>query len=202
MLPSVYNPQAVEEKWYQFWLDNGYFHASMDDAAKPPFCIVIPPPNVTGVLHLGHALDNTLQDILTRWRRMQGYNALWLPGMDHAGIATQAKVEESLAKEGLNKHDLGREEFLKRVWAWKEKYGGTIISQLKRMGASCDWERERFTMDEGCSAAVREVFIRLYEKGLVYRGSYLINWCPKCHTTISDIEVEHEDREGNLWHLR
>ncbi|WP_424337425.1 valine--tRNA ligase [Hydrogenispora ethanolica] len=200
-LPTVYNPQNVEEKWYQFWLEGRYFHAEVQAEAEP-FCIVIPPPNVTGVLHLGHALDNTLQDILIRWRRMQGYNALWMPGTDHAGIATQAKVEETLAKEGLSKYDLGREEFLKRVWAWKEQYGGTIIKQLKRLGASCDWERERFTMDEGCSAAVREVFLRLYERGLIYRGSYLINWCPKCHTTISDIEVEHEEKEGHLWHIR
>ncbi|MGE5582773.1 MAG: valine--tRNA ligase [Bacillota bacterium] len=200
-LPTVYNPQSVEEKWYQFWLNKDYFHAEAEQG-KEPYCIVIPPPNVTGVLHLGHALDNTLQDILIRWRRMQGYNTLWMPGTDHAGIATQAKVEGTLAKEGLTKHDLGREKFLERVWDWKEQYGGTIIKQLKRMGSSCDWVRERFTMDEGCSAAVREVFIRLYEKGLIYRGSYLINWCPKCHTTISDIEVEHEEKEGNLWHIR
>ncbi len=200
-LSTVYNPKAVEEKWYQFWTKQNYFHAEVDPKAKP-YCIVIPPPNVTGVLHLGHALDNTLQDILIRWRRMQGYNTLWMPGTDHAGIATQAKVEEALAKEGVNKYDLGREEFLKRVWAWKEKYGGTIIRQLKGLGASCDWERERFTMDEGCSAAVRAVFVRLYKKGLIYRGSYLINWCPKCQTTISDIEVEHDDKEGNLWHIR
>ncbi len=200
-LPTVYNPQAVEEKCYQFWLKQEYFHAEAGEKGEP-FCIVIPPPNVTGVLHLGHALDNTLQDILVRWRRMQGYNALWMPGTDHAGIATQARVEESLAKEGLNKHDLGREKFLERVWSWKEQYGGTIIKQLKRLGASCDWQRERFTMDEGCSAAVREVFIRLYEKGLIYRGSYLINWCPKCQTTISDIEVEHEERDSFLWHIR
>lgn len=200
-LPTVYNPQAVEEKWYQFWLKQGYFHAEAGDE-REPFCIVIPPPNVTGVLHLGHALDNTLQDILIRWRRMQGYNTLWMPGTDHAGIATQARVEETLAKEGLSKYDLGREKFLERVWSWKEQYGGTIIKQLKRLGASCDWERERFTMDEGCSAAVREVFIRLYQKGLIYRGSYLINWCPKCRTTISDIEVEHEERDSFLWHIR
>ncbi len=200
-LPTVYNPQAVEEKWYQYWLQGNYFHAGVHPD-QTPYCIVIPPPNVTGVLHLGHALDNTLQDILIRWRRMQGYNTLWVPGTDHAGIATQAKVEESLAKEGLTRSELGREEFLRRVWNWKEQYGGTIIKQLKRLGASCDWQRERFTMDEGCSAAVREVFIRLYEKGLIYRGSYLINWCPKCHTTISDIEVEHEEREGHLWHIR
>ncbi|HBE79988.1 MAG TPA: valine--tRNA ligase [Firmicutes bacterium] len=200
-LSTVYNPQSVEEKWYQFWLDKKYFHAEVEKDKKP-YCIVIPPPNVTGVLHLGHALDNTLQDVLIRWRRMQGYNALWMPGTDHAGIATQARVEESLAREGLSKHDLGREKFLERVWSWKEQYGGTIIKQLKRMGASCDWDRERFTMDQGCSAAVREIFIKLYEKGLIYRGSYLINWCPKCHTTISDIEVEHEDRAGHLWHIR
>lgn len=200
-LPTVYNPQNVEKKWYEVWLEKKYFHAIVEPG-KDPFSIVIPPPNVTGVLHLGHALDNTLQDILIRWRRMQGYNTLWMPGTDHAGIATQARVEESLAKEGLTKHDLGREKFLERTWEWKEKYGGTIIHQLKRLGASCDWERERFTMDEGCSAAVREVFIGLYEKGLIYQGSYLVNWCPKCHTTISDIEVEHEDREGNLWHIR
>ncbi len=200
-LPTVYNPQSVEEKWYKIWLEKKYFHAEVEKD-KEPYCIVIPPPNVTGVLHLGHALDDTLQDVLIRWRRMQGYNTLWMPGTDHAGIATQAKVEEALAKEGLTKHDLGREKFLERVWAWKEQYGGTIIKQLKRMGASCDWDRERFTMDEGCSEAVREIFIKLYEKGLIYRGSYLINWCPKCHTTISDIEVEHEDRQGHLWHIR
>ncbi len=200
-LPTVYNPQAVEEKWYRFWLKQEYFHADANNEGEP-FCVVIPPPNVTGVLHLGHALDNTLQDTLIRWRRMQGYNTLWMPGTDHAGIATQARVEEALAKEGLSKHDLGREKFLERVWSWKEQYGGTIIKQLKRLGASCDWQRERFTMDEGCSAAVREVFIRLYEKGLIYRGSYLINWCPKCQTTISDIEVEHEERDSFLWHIR
>ncbi len=200
-LPTVYNPQAVEEKWYRFWLKQEYFHANVNDEGEP-FCVVIPPPNVTGVLHLGHALDNTLQDTLVRWRRMQGYNTLWMPGTDHAGIATQARVEESLTKEGLSKYDLGREKFLGRVWSWKEQYGGTIIKQLKGLGASCDWQRERFTMDEGCSAAVREVFIRLYEKGLIYRGSYLINWCPKCQTTISDIEVEHEERDSFLWHIR
>ncbi|HEX7712806.1 MAG TPA: valine--tRNA ligase [Bacillota bacterium] len=200
-LATVYEPQSVEEKWYQFWLEHHYFHAEVEHDRKP-FCIVIPPPNVTGVLHLGHALDETLQDILIRWRRMQGYNALWMPGTDHAGIATQARVEEALAKEGISRYDLGREEFLKRVWSWKEKYGGTIIRQLKSLGSSCDWERERFTMDEGCSAAVREVFVRLYEKGLIFQGSYLINWCPKCQTTISDIEVEHEDREGHLWYIK
>jgi valyl-tRNA synthetase len=200
-LDKVYNPADVEEKWYQVWQDSNFFHARVNAKAEP-FCIVIPPPNVTGVLHLGHALDNTLQDILTRWKRMQGYNVLWLPGMDHAGIATQARVEESLAEQGVSRHDLGREEFVKRVWEWKAEYGGTIINQLKRLGASLDWGRERFTMDEGCSAAVREVFVSLYEKGLIYQGSYLINWCPKCHTTISDIEVEHEEQDGHLWHIR
>ena len=200
-LATVYDPQKVEERWYQFWVDRDYFHAEVRPEDRP-YCIVIPPPNVTGVLHLGHALDNTLQDVLIRWRRMQGYNALWVPGTDHAGIATQAKVEAALAKEGLTKHDLGRDAFLDRVWQWKKEYGGTIINQLKRLGSSCDWRRERFTMDHGCSAAVREVFVRLYEKGLIYRGSYLINWCPKCHTTISDIEVEHEENDGFLWHIR
>jgi valyl-tRNA synthetase len=200
-LDKVYNPAEVEEKWYQVWQDSDFFHAEVDPEAEP-FCIVIPPPNVTGVLHLGHALDETLQDILTRWKRMQGYNVLWLPGMDHAGIATQARVEENLAKQGISRQNLGREEFIQQVWEWKEKYGGTIIRQLKRLGASCDWQRERFTMDQGCSAAVREVFVSLYEKGLIYQGSYLINWCPKCHTTISDIEVEHEEHDGHLWHIR
>lgn len=200
-LPKAYESKEVEKKWYPYWLEHKYFHAE-PNPEKKPFSIVIPPPNVTGKLHLGHALDNTLQDILVRWHRMMGDNTLWMPGTDHAGIATQAKVEEMLAKEGKSKYDLGREAFLERVWAWKEKYGGTIIEQLKGMGASCDWDRERFTMDEGCSKAVREVFVSLYEKNLIYRGSYLINWCPKCHTTISDIEVEHEDREGHLWHIR
>ncbi|NLY89209.1 MAG: valine--tRNA ligase [Firmicutes bacterium] len=200
-LPIVYDPQKVEEKWYDYWLKQGFFHAEVEKEKKP-FCIVIPPPNVTGKLHLGHALNNTLQDILTRYHRMKGDNTLWLPGTDHAGIATQVRVEEELAKEGLNRHELGREEFLKRVWAWKEEYGGTIIRQLKRMGASCDWQRERFTMDEGCSRAVKEVFLRLYRKGLIYRGSYLVNWCPQCATTLSDIEVEQEEREGRLWHIR
>mgnify|MGYP001951263416 CR=1 FL=1 len=200
-LSKVYNPQEVEEKWYAYWTEHKYFQAKVDQD-KPPYCIVIPPPNVTGRLHLGHALNNTLQDILVRYHRMKGHDTLWVPGMDHAGIATQVKVEEELAKEGLSRHDLSREEFLERVWAWKEEYGGAIIKQLKKLGASCDWDRERFTMDEGCSRAVREVFVRLYKKGLIYRGSYLINWCPKCATTISDIEVEHEEEEGRLWHIR
>ncbi|MGI5912702.1 MAG: valine--tRNA ligase [Syntrophomonadaceae bacterium] len=200
-LPSVYDPGSVEEKWYKYWREHNYF-TPQDDRTKKPFSIVMPPPNVTGSLHLGHALDNTLQDILTRWRRMQGYNVLWLPGTDHAGIATQAKVEEALAQEGLTKYDLGREKFLDRVWEWKQLYGNRITSQLSLMGSSCDWSRERFTMDEGCSQAVREVFVNLYQKGLIYQGDYIINWCPRCHTAISDIEVEHEESSGHLWHIR
>ncbi|MHB8125511.1 MAG: valine--tRNA ligase [Desulfitobacteriaceae bacterium] len=200
-MSSVYDSSQVEEKWYQFWEDKGFFRAEMAEG-KPAFSIVMPPPNVTGSLHLGHALDCTIQDILTRFKRMQGFNTLWLPGTDHAGIATQAKVEEQLAIEGLNRQELGREKFLERVWDWKEQYGGRITRQLRRLGASCDWSRERFTMDAGCSEAVREVFVELYNKGLIYRGNYIINWCPKCHTTISDIEVEHVDREGHLYHLR
>lgn len=200
-MEKVYDPSKVEGKWYPYWEEKGYFHAEVDPG-KEPFSIVMPPPNVTGALHLGHAIDNTLQDILTRFKRMQGYNTLWLPGTDHAGIATQAKVEEQLAKEGTNRHVLGREKFLERVWDWKKEYGGRITRQLRRLGASCDWSRERFTMDEGCSAAVRKVFVDLYNKGLIYRGNYIVNWCPTCHTTISDIEVEHVDRAGHLWHLR
>jgi valyl-tRNA synthetase len=200
-MAKVYDPSEVEEKWYKFWEENGFFTPKVEPGLKP-FSIVMPPPNVTGSLHLGHAMDNTLQDILTRFKRMQGYNTLWVPGTDHAGIATQAKVEEQLAKEGTSKHELGREKFLERVWAWKEEYGGTITRQLRKLGASCDWSRERFTMDEGCSRAVREVFVKLYEKGLIYRGNYIVNWCSKCHTTISDIEVEHNEREGQLWHIR
>ncbi|MDS1029395.1 valine--tRNA ligase [Bacillota bacterium LX-D] len=200
-LSSTYNPREVEEKWYRFWEENRFFHAEAEKDKKP-FTIVMPPPNVTGSLHLGHAMDNTLQDILIRFRRMQGYNALWVPGTDHAGIATQAKVEEHLAKEGISKYGLGREKFIEKVWEWKHQYHGRISKQLRKIGSSCDWERERFTMDEGCSKAVREVFVRLYEKGLIYKGSYIINWCPKCHTTISDIEVEHQEQPGNLWHLK
>lgn len=200
LIPKTYDPHQVEEKWYSYWMRNNYFHTEPENGGEP-FCIVIPPPNVTGTLHLGHALDNTIQDVLVRWRRMQGFNTLWMPGTDHAGIATQARVEEHLAREGLSKYDLGREKFLERVWDWKEEYGGEIINQLKRLGASCDWERERFTMDAGCSHAVREVFKRLYEKGLIYKGSYIINWCPKCQTTISDIEVEHEDEDSKLYYV-
>lgn len=207
-LAKTYDPAQVEEKWYEIWEKQGYFHAEANEEVSKAnqegrtFSIVMPPPNVTGSLHLGHALDNTLQDILTRWRRMQGYHTLWLPGTDHAGIATQAKVEEQLAGEGLSKYDLGREKFLERVWAWKAQYGSRITRQLRKLGTSCDWQRERFTMDEGCSEAVKEVFVRLFEKGLIYRGDYIINWCPKCQTTISDIEVEHEPRAGNLWYIK
>ncbi|QGP92425.1 Valine--tRNA ligase [Neomoorella glycerini] len=201
-LDKVYDPKAVEEKWYQYWTEEGYFRGPLPAAGQQPFSIVMPPPNVTGSLHLGHALDNTLQDILTRWHRMRGDATLWVPGTDHAGIATQARVEEELAKEGLSKYDLGREKFLERVWAWKHEYGNRITRQLRLLGTSCDWSRERFTMDEGCSRAVREVFVRLYEKGLIYRGRYIINWCPRCHTTISDIEVEHEEEAGRLWYIR
>jgi valyl-tRNA synthetase len=201
MTEKVYEPQPVEQKWYSFWLERGYFKAeSLSD--KPPFCIVIPPPNVTGVLHMGHALNNTLQDISTRYKRMRGFNALWLPGMDHAGIATQNVVERELAKEGLTPGALGRDAFIEKVWQWKEKSGGTIIQQLKRLGSSCDWSRERFTMDAGLSRAVREVFVRLYEEGLIYRGNYIINWCPRCRTALSDVEVEHEETHGHLYHIR
>ena len=183
------------------WLKGGYFRGVIDPQ-KEPFTIVIPPPNVTAQLHIGHACDNTLQDILIRYKRMQGYAALWIPGTDHAGIATQIKVEEKLRNEGKTRHDLGREKFLEEVWAWKEKYGGQIINQLKKLGSSCDWDRERFTMDEGCSKAVREVFVRLYEKGLIYKGSRIVNWCPDCVTALSDIEVEHEEQRSHLWHIK
>ena len=200
-MPTAYDPARVEEKWYRHWEEEGFFHATAGKC-DDPYCIVIPPPNVTGQLHMGHALDNTIQDTLVRWRRMQGFNTLWLPGTDHAGIATQAKVEESLKEEGLSRTDLGREEFLDRAWAWKERYGGRITAQLRRLGSSCDWQRERFTMDEGCSRAVREVFVRLFERGLIYRDYYITNWCPHCHTTISDIEVEHEEAAGHLYYVR
>jgi valyl-tRNA synthetase len=199
-LSKAYEPKSVEERWYAFWLEKNYFHADVD-AGGTPYCIVIPPPNVTGQLHVGHAFDNTLQDILIRWMRMSGRNALWVPGTDHAGIATQNVVERQLAKDNIDRHTLGREKFIEEVWKWKKEYGGRIISQLKRLGASCDWERERFTMDEGLSRAVREVFVRLFEEGLIYRGERLINWCPRCHTALSDIEVEHEDEKGKLYHI-
>ncbi|TGU70669.1 valine--tRNA ligase [Geomonas terrae] len=200
-LEKVYEPKSVEQKWYQEWEGKGYFHATVP-SDKPGYSIVIPPPNITGVLHMGHALNNTLQDILCRWKRMSGYNVLWMPGTDHAGIATQNVVERQLAAEGKDRFELGREAFIERVWQWKGESGGQIIGQLKRLGASCDWERERFTMDAGLSKAVREVFVRLYEEKLIYRDNRLINWCPRCHTALSDIEVEHEEKAGHLWHLR
>ena len=201
-LPKQYDPKQVEGQIYELWMDNDCFKAT-PDPDKKPYCIVMPPPNVTGQLHMGHALDSTLQDILTRYRRMQGYSALWLPGTDHAGIATQIKVEEELRKnEGLTRYDLGREKFLERVWAWKEKYGSRIVQQQKKLGVSCDWSRSRFTMDDGCSKAVRETFCELYDKGLIYKGSRIINWCPHCITALSDAEVEYVDKPGHLWYIR
>lgn len=201
-LPKVYEPQQVEKEIYRMWEDGGYFHPSGKADAKP-FTIVMPPPNVTGQLHMGHAMDATLQDTLIRFKRMQGFNALWVPGTDHAGIATQIKVEEELrVKEGLSRHDLGREKFLERVWDWKHQYGNRIVQQQKKLGASCDWDRARFTMDDGCSKAVREVFVSLYEKGLIYKGSRIVNWCPHCVTALSDAEVEYVDKPGKLWHLK
>jgi valyl-tRNA synthetase len=206
-LAKTYEPREVEDRIYKFWLDGGYFHATPDardenGSKKQPYTIVMPPPNITGQLHMGHALDGTLQDILIRFRRMQGYEALWLPGTDHASIATEAKIVEAMAKEGVTKEDIGREKFLERAWEWKEKYGGRIVEQQKRLGSSCDWERQRFTLDDGCSKSVREVFVRLYEKGLIYRGERIINWCPHCKTSISDAEVEYEEKDGSFWHLR
>ena len=200
-LDKNYNPSEIEGRIYEKWLEHKYFHAE-PDRSKKPFTIVMPPPNITGQLHMGHALDNTLQDILIRFKRMQGYEALWVPGTDHASIATEVKVVEAIAKEGLTKESLGREKFLERVWDWKKEYGGRIVSQLKKMGSSADWDRERFTMDEGCSKAVKEVFVNLYNKGLIYRGKRIINWCPCCHTSLSDAEVEYEEQAGHFWHLR
>ena len=199
-LDKVYDPKQVEDKTYQFWLDGHYFHAEVDPK-KEPYTIVIPPPNITGQLHMGHALDETLQDILIRWRRMQGRNALWLPGTDHASIATEAKIVEAMRKEGLTKEQIGREKFLERAWEWKKNYGGRIIEQLKKLGCSCDWDRERFTLDEGCSKAVRKVFVALFEKGLIYRGERIINWCPHCKTSISEAEVEYDETDGFFWHI-
>ena len=200
-LPKTYDPKDVESRIYRFWEEGGYFHA-VPDTAKKPFTIVMPPPNVTGQLHIGHAMDDTLQDTLIRFKRMQGYNALYLPGVDHAGIATQIKVEEALRGEGLTRYDLGREKFLERVWDWKRRFGNRIVEQQKKLGVSADWERSRFTMDEGCSKAVREVFVNLYEQGLIYKGSRIINWCPNCVTALSDAEVEYVDKPGSLWHIR
>ncbi|MBQ3038816.1 MAG: class I tRNA ligase family protein, partial [Clostridia bacterium] len=201
-IAKQYDPAQVEDRLYKFWVDKNYFHAE-PDPKKEPFTIVIPPPNVTGQLHMGHALDQTLQDILIRYKRMKGFCTLWVPGTDHAGIATQIKVEENLrVNEGLTRYDLGRDKFLERVWDWKKTYGDRIINQLKKMGSSCDWERERFTMDEGCSKAVREVFVNLYNKGLIYQGSRIINWCPHCITALSDAEVEHTEQAGHFWHIK
>ncbi|HPJ92533.1 MAG TPA: valine--tRNA ligase [Deltaproteobacteria bacterium] len=202
MLHRDYDPKDIEQKWYDFWLEKNYFHADEDNEEKRPYTIVIPPPNVTGVLHMGHALNNTLQDIMIRYKRMDGFNALWMPGTDHAGIATQNVVEKYLAGKGKSRHDLGREAFIDEVWKWREKHGGLIITQLKRLGASCDWDRIRFTMDEGLSTAVRKVFVSLYEDGLIYRSDYIVNWCPRCHSALSDLEVEHEEEDGFLWHIR
>ncbi len=200
-LPKNYDPNKVEDKWYDYWMENGLFEAEVD-RSKEPFSIVMPPPNITGQLHMGHALDNTLQDILTRWKRMKSFASLWLPGTDHASIATEVKVVDKLRKEGIDKDELGREGFLDKAWEWKDEYGNRITNQLKKMGSSCDWSRERFTMDEGCSEAVKEVFIQLYEKGLIYQGDYIVNWCPSCHTTLSDVEVEHEEHEGKLYYIK
>ena len=200
-LNKVYEPSQVEDRIYKFWLDGNMFRAD-PDPEKEPYCIVMPPPNITGQLHMGHALDNTLQDILIRWKRMSGYSALWVPGTDHASIATEAKIVEQMRKEGISKDDIGRDGFLERAWEWKKKYGGRIVSQLKKIGSSCDWSRERFTMDEGCTKAVKDVFVKYYEKGYIYRGERIINWCPHCKTSISNAEVEYEDQAGHFWHLR
>ncbi|MBF1019223.1 MAG: valine--tRNA ligase, partial [Lachnospiraceae bacterium] len=200
-LAKTYDPNGIEDRIYKNWEEKRYFHAEVDETKKP-FTIVIPPPNVTGILHLGHAMDNTMQDILIRWKRMQGYNALWQPGTDHASISTEVKIIHQLKEEGTTKEELGREKFLERAWEWKRQYGGTIIKQLKKLGSSCDWERERFTMDEGCNRAVKEAFVRMYKKGYIYQGSRIVNWCPVCGTSISDAEVEYEEQAGHLWHIK
>ena len=199
-LDKIYDPKQVEDRTYAFWLNGRYFHAKRE-ADKPTYTIVIPPPNITGQLHMGHALDNTLQDVLIRYKRMQGFDTLWVPGTDHASIATEAKIVEAMRKEGVTKDDIGRDAFLVRAWDWKKQYGGRIIEQLKKLGSSCDWDRERFTLDEGCSNAVKEVFVRLYEQGLIYRGNRMVNWCPCCNTSISDAEVEYEEKDSHFWHL-
>ena len=200
-LAKTYHPAGLEERLYKKWEENGYFHGEVD-RSKKPFTIVMPPPNVTGQLHMGHAFDSTLQDILIRYKKMQGYNTLWQPGTDHASIATEVRVIQSLKEQGIDKNDLGREGFLEKAWEWKEEYGGRIIRQLKKIGSAADWDRERFTMDEGCSKAVEEVFVRLYKKGYIYKGNRIINWCPVCKTSISDAEVEHVDQKGHFWHIR
>jgi len=199
IMEKQYNPSAVEQKIYDRWIEEGYFHAD-ENSQKEKYSIVIPPPNVTGILHMGHALNNTIQDVLVRYKRMDGFEALWIPGTDHAGIATQNVVERKLAQEGSSRNKLGRVKFLEEVWRWKDQYHTTISSQLRKLGSSCDWDRERFTMDEGLSKAVRKVFVSLYEEGLVYRGKYIVNWCPRCHTALADDEVDHHDKEGKLWY--
>ena len=201
IIAKSYDPKQVEERLYNTWIEKGYFTPKID-YAKKPYTIVIPPPNITGQLHMGHALDNTIQDVLIRWRRMQGYATLWLPGSDHASIATEAKIVESLSREEKTKYDLGREGFLERAWKWKEEYGGKITNQLMKLGSSCDWTRERFTLDEGCSKAVTKVFVNLYKKGLIYKGERIINWCPNCKTSISDIETIYDDEKGYFWHIK
>ncbi|MCL1866584.1 MAG: class I tRNA ligase family protein, partial [Oscillospiraceae bacterium] len=200
-LQKNYSPKDFENRIYAEWEESGYFHATVDES-KTPFCIVIPPPNITGQLHIGHALDNTLQDILIRQKRMAGYSALWLPGTDHASIATEARIVAAMKEEGLTKDDVGRDGFLERAWEWKRLYGGTIVQQLKKLGSSCDWERERFTLDDGCSKAVQKVFIDLYNEGLIYHGERIINWCCNCKTSISDIECEYEEKDGFFWHIK
>src|SRR5271154_273392 len=200
-LSSKYNPKETQDKWLKFWKENNVFHAKAD-SGKKPFTIVIPPPNVTGILHMGHALNNTLQDIMVRYKRMNGFETLWMAGTDHAGIATQNVVEKQLAKEGKTRQDLGRDEFIKRLWAWKQEYGDTIINQLEKLGSSCDWPRTRFTMDDEYSQAVKEAFIHLHQKGLIYRGERIINWCPRCQTALSDEEAEHKEKNGKLYHIK
>ena len=200
-LPKIYAPQEIEGKWYQFWQKNDYFHAAAT-SEKQPYAIVIPPPNITGSLHIGHALDNTLQDCLIRWRRMQGYNTLWMPGTDHAGIVTELIMERKLAEEGTSRIELGREKFTERMWQWKTESAGYIVSQLQQLGCSCDWARERFTLDEGLSKAVRTAFVKLYNQGLIYRDTYMVNWCPECNTAISNLEVEPIEVDGNFYHIR
>ncbi|MEF3254179.1 MAG: class I tRNA ligase family protein, partial [Deferribacterales bacterium] len=200
-LPTRISPEEYETPIYKNWEAKKYFHAD-ENSTAPPYSIVIPPPNVTGSLHMGHALNNTLQDILIRYHKLNGYEAMWIPGTDHAGIATQNVVEKMIHQEGLTRHDLGRDKFIERVWKWKEESGGTIIKQLKRLGAACDWDRERFTMDEGLSKAVRIVFVTLYKEGLIYQSNYIVNWCPRCHTALSDLEVEHEEKEGAIYEIK
>ncbi|MEA3222933.1 MAG: class I tRNA ligase family protein, partial [Thermodesulfobacteriota bacterium] len=202
MLENEYDPKEIEEKWYNFWLEKGFFHAQQGDSEKRCYSIVIPPPNITGALHMGHALNNTLQDIMIRYKRMDGFNTLWMPGTDHAGIATQNVVERYLAKKGITRDVLGRDTFIDEVWKWRQRHGGLIIGQLKRLGASCDWDRLRFTMDDGLSRAVKKVFVNLYNDGLIYRSNYIVNWCPRCHSALSDLEVKHEEENGFFWYIR